>query len=273
MEFSVLMSVYKEDNPAFFRTALESVTVNQTLKPKQVVIVQDGVLPAEFDEIIYDVENTAPEIIFTVIKREKNSGLAVSLNIGIDACICDWIARMDSDDISDAERFEKQVKYIEAYPDTDVLGGAIAEFNERIGDIKSERHVGLTLDDIKKMAKSRTPMNHITVMYRKKAVTDVGKYCENFGKLEDYKLWVDMLSKGKSLANIDDILCYVRIGNGFIGRRSNKREIADWDMLQTYLLKSNLIGKFTAVKNRLYIRVFIYMPSWAKKLAYKCFLR
>lgn len=74
-------------------------------------------------------------------------------------------------------------------------------------------------------------------------------------------------------ANIDDILVYVRIGNGFIERRSSKGEIEDWDMLQTYLLKTGLIGKTDAFKNRLYIRVFIYMPAWLKKIAYKIVLR
>ena len=131
-----------------------------------------------------------------------------------------------------------------------------------------ERHV-----DILNMAKRRSPMNHPTVIYRKTAVLESGGYCENFGKLEDYKLWVDMISNGFQFANIGEPLVYMRIGNGFIHRRSNKREIEDWDKLQKYLFESKIINRFDVLTNRIYIRVFIYMPGWAKKIAYKVILR
>lgn len=273
MKFSVLMSVYEKDNPEYFKTALESVTINQTVGPAQVVIVQDGPLPDVFDSVIENVSKQIPEVEFTVAKKEKNAGLAAALNSGIGVCRYEWIARMDSDDISLPDRFEKQLDFIAKNSSIDILGGAIAEFRNSPGDIQSERHVGLTESEIRQMAKRRTPMNHMTVMYRKDAVIHAGGYAENFGKLEDYKLWVDMLSDGMHFANLDDILVYVRIGNGFIERRSSKSEIKDWDMLQAYLLKAGLIGKTGAFKNRLYIRVFIYMPAWLKKIAYKTVLR
>lgn len=273
MDFSVLMSVYSRDNIEDFRTALESVTIAQTLKPKQVVIVQDGIVPKEIDDIIFEIEQQMSEIEYTVLKKETNQGLAAALNSGLKICKYDWVARMDSDDISVPERFEKQLQYIAEHIDIDVLGGSIAEFENQIGDIKSERHVGLTNDKIRKMAKTRTPMNHVSVMYLKKTVMEVGGYSENFGKLEDYKLWIDLLAAGKNLANIDDVLVNVRIGKGFIERRSNKKEIQDWDMLQTYLLKSKIIDKFQALKNKIYIRIFIYMPGWVKNIAYRKMLR
>ena len=273
MDFSVLMSVYGKDNVLFFEKALASVTSDQTLKPTQVVIVQDGPVPHEIDEIIASFQKQLRQIEFTVLKKETNGGLAAALNSGLKVCKYDWIARMDSDDISAPERFEKQANMIAENPSLDVVGGAIAEFENEIGDIQSERHVGLSQADITAMAKSRTPMNHMTVFYRKSAVTEAGGYSENFGKLEDYKLWVDMLLAKKSFANLDDILVYARIGNGFIERRSNKREIKDWDMLQKYLLANGFIGKGMAFKNRLSIRMFIYMPGWMKKIAYQTVLR
>lgn len=273
MKFSVLMSVYGKDNLEYFQTALESVTSNQTVSPAQVVIVQDGPLPDVFDAVIENVSKQTPEVEFTVIKKENNAGLAAALNSGIGVCRYEWIARMDSDDISLPDRFEKQLVFIAKNRSIDVLGGTIAEFRNSPGDIQSERHVGLTESEIKQMAKRRTPMNHVTVMYRKDAVIRAGGYAENFGKLEDYKLWVDMLSTGAHFANVDDILVYVRIGNGLIERRSSKREVKDWDMLQECLLKTGLIGKTDAFKNRLYIRAFIYMPAWLKKIAYKTVLR
>lgn len=273
MDFSVLISVYFKDNVSDFNDALRSVTLSQTRKPKQVVIVQDGVVPKEIDEVIEEVSNEVPEIEFTILKKEQNQGLAAALNSGLSLCKYNWIARMDSDDISTNDRFEKQIAFLEKNKGICCLGGTISEFESVIGDIYSKRYVSINHEEIVEMAKSRTPMNHVSVMYSKSDVLDVGGYCEDFGKLEDYKLWVDLISAGKKLANIEDVIVNVRVGKGFIERRSNKKEIKDWDMLQKYLIKSNLINKRKAFINKVYIRVFIYMPSWMKKIAYKMFLR
>lgn len=113
----------------------------------------------------------------------------------------------------------------------------------------------------------------MSVIFNKNTVEKAGCYSENFGKLEDYKLWVDMLTMGAQAANLPEILVHVRVGNGFIERRSNKREIQDWDMLQQYLLKGGIVNKREAFMNKLYIRVFIYTPSFVKKFLYKFILR
>lgn len=273
MRFSVLLSVYGKDDADCFALALESVTLAQTIKPTQVVIVQDGPVSGKIDSIIARIQEQTGSIEYTVVKKKENGGLAAALNAGLALCKYDWIARMDSDDISAPNRFEKQIEYINQNPDVSVVGGAISEFEERIGDLKSERHVKLTHQEIKTMAKSRTPMNHVSVMFSSAAVKAVGGYSEDFGKLEDYKLWVDLISKGYVLGNLEDVLVYVRVGNGFLERRSSKREIQDWDMLQMYLLKSKLIKKPRAILNCLYIRIFIYMPIWMKKVAYRTVLR
>lgn len=273
MKFSVLISVYKNDDPVFLGEALKSISTSQTVKPAQIVIVLDGPVSEEAHKIINDLIQKESKIEFTVVPLESNKGLAAALNVGIDYCKYEWIARMDSDDISLPDRFMKQVEYIEQNSDIDIVGGTISEFQNKPGDIHSERHVGLSQQEIEKMAKSRTPMNHVSVMYKKQAVINAGKYSEDFGKLEDYKLWVDMIANGTRMRNIDDILVYVRTGNGFIARRSSKREITDWDMLQRYLLKGGIIDRYTALKNKLYIRCFIYMPGWMKETAYKTLLR
>lgn len=271
--FTVLISVYHKDIPAYFDLALRSVTVEQTLRPNQVVIVEDGPVPVQMEEVINSVKAEVPGIDFTVLRRSENKGLAVSLNEGLRACKNEWIARMDSDDLSVPNRFEKQFTYLNSNPEVTVLGSAIAEFCEKPGDLSSVRHVGLSHEEIVGMAKKRTPFNHMTVIYLRDAVMSVGGYSEDFGKLEDYKLWVDILAKGYKVANLNDILVNVRVGNGFIERRSSKREIYDWDNLQKYLIQSGIINKKEALINKIYIRSFIYMPVWAKKIAYKYILR
>lgn len=271
--FSVLISVYKNDSAVFFEIALKSISINQTLKPKQVVVVEDGPVGEGIESAIRSVSYLSPAIDWTIVRKEKNAGLAAALNSGLKECKYNYVARMDSDDISTPDRFEKQMNYIAEHPEITVLGGAIAEFKETVGDIMSERHVGLVQEDIVKMSKKRTPFNHVSVVYKRDDVISVGSYSEDFGKLEDYKLWVDLLAAGCKVANLDDILVHVRVGNGFIERRSSKREIHDWDNLQKYLLGSGIVTKKEALINRIYIRAFIYMPVWAKKLAYKYILR
>lgn len=273
-DFSVLMSVYHKDSPEFFDLALRSVTVDQTLRPNQVVIVEDGPVPAQIEGVISSVKGKVPEIEITVLRRDQNKGLAVSLNEGLRECKYEWIARMDSDDISVPERFEKEFGFIQANDfNIDIVGGYIDEFSEQVGDISSIRTVGRTQEEIQRMTKKRTPFNHVSVVYKKSSVEKAGCYSEDFGKLEDYKLWVDMLTQGARAANIPEILVHVRVGNGFIERRSNKREIQDWDMLQKYLLKGGIVTKWEAFMNKLYIRVFIYTPSFVKKFLYKYILR
>ena len=273
MQFSLIMSVYKNDNPSFFRIALDSVSTHQSLKPSQIVVVEDGPVSEEFDSIFNEISFNNPEIDFLLIKQDKNLGLATALNNAISHCKYEWIARMDSDDVSVPDRFEKQFIFIKNNPSISIVGGSISEFQNTIGDIKSIRISPQNHCDIKKMMKKRNPMNHMCICYRKEAIVKSGYYSEDFGKLEDYKLWVDMIGHGYIFANVPEVLCYVRIGNGFIARRANKREIFDWDNLQSYLLKNQLINRFEALRNKIYIRLFIYAPSWIKKLAYKTFLR
>lgn len=273
MDISVLMSVYGKDNPRYYRLALESVTSGQILKPKQVVIVFDGPVPNEIEIITKEVEKKNPEICFTIVKQETNKGLAAALNLGLKSCNCEYVARMDSDDISVPNRFRLQAEYLQKHPETDLLGGFISEFIDNPKQFTSVRKVGCDKESIIHMAKRRTPFNHVSVIYRKESVLAVGGYAEDFGKLEDYRLWVDMISAGVTFSNIEDILVNVRVGDGQLQRRSNAREITDWDNLQHYLLKAGIVNRFDSIINMIAIRVFTYMPVGLKKVAYKAVLR
>ena len=52
MEFSVLLSVYKKENPIYLKEALDSVWEKQTLRPAEVVVVEDGPLTKELYEVL-----------------------------------------------------------------------------------------------------------------------------------------------------------------------------------------------------------------------------
>lgn len=273
MKFSVLISVYKNDDPYNFRLALESVSLLQTVKPNQIVIVEDGPVPQSIDESIAQVGNQTINIEFTVIRKGKNEGLAAALNSGLEKCKYEYVARMDSDDIAVEKRFELQTEYLESHPNVDILGGYIVEFENNPDILGSLRKVGITQQEIIQMSKHRCPFNHMTVFYKKSKVLSVGGYRTDFGKLEDYKLWVDMIANGCACENLPEVLTKMRIGNGLIQRRSNPREIYDWDRLQIDLRAAGIISSFDALVNRIYIRIFTYMPSGIKKILYSVFLR
>ena len=122
------------------------------------------------------------------------------------------------------------------------------------------------------MGKKRNPMNHVTVCIKKESLLKAGGYLP-LKYVEDYYLWVRMINCGLKLANINITTVYVRIGNGFATRRGNREQINSWQVLQNYMLTNKMITKKEAKSNMRYIRIFVLMPSWIKKMVYKFFLR
>lgn len=271
MKCSVLMSVYKNDNPAFLKIALESIYDNQTRKPDEIVVVFDGELTPELYTVLDEFKKNKEKVVF-YYPQEVNQGLGQALRIGSEKCTGDYIFRMDSDDISVPERFEKQLAYIEANPDIDVLGTDIAEF-----DISPDEEMRLRIcpekhSDIIRMGKKRNPMNHVSVCMKRSALEKCGGY-ETLFLLEDYYLWLKMIASGCKLENMHEALVYVRVGNGFDSKRSSKVRIAGWKVLQKFMLKHKLINKIEAATNMVYIVGFVYCPVGLKKLVYSKLLR
>ena len=91
--------------------------------------------------------------------------------------------------------------------------------------------------------------------------------------LEDYYLWLNMIASGCRLANINESLVYVRVGNGFDSKRGSKKRIEGWKVLQDFMLEHKMITKHEARMNMLYIRAFVNTPTKLKKFLYKKLLR
>ncbi len=272
MKYSVLMSVYKNDNPKFLALALESIYEKQTRKPDEIVVVFDGPLTEELYSVLDDFYNGKEEVVF-YYPQEENKGLGEALKIGSEKCTGDYILRMDSDDISDPMRFEKQIAYVETHPEIDVLGTDIAEFQEsELEENKRIRVCPAEHDDIVKMGKKRNPMNHVTACIKSEALKKCGGY-ETLLLLEDYYLWLKMIVAGCKLANLNESLVYVRVGNGFDSKRSSKKRIEGWKVIQQFMLQNGMITKFQANMNMFYIRAFVGTPVWLKKFLYDKILR
>ena len=213
-DFALLMSVYKGDNPVHFEEAFNSIT-SQTLLPNEIILVQDGPVDEALDRAIYDFVNNEIANV-TLIKLEKNLGLGSALAEGMKYVTCDYIARMDSDDISDPSRFETQNSYLKDNPDISVLGSYITEFNPQTQS-RRLRKVPTEFKLMKKYIKYRSPLNHVSVIFKKDDVNKAGGY-ESVLRYEDFYLWSKMIALGLKIANIPLSLVDVRAGDDLIKR-------------------------------------------------------
>ncbi|QEH39762.1 glycosyltransferase [Chitinophaga sp. XS-30] len=215
-EFSVLIPVYLKENPSYFDVALSSI-VNQTYLPAEVVIVEDGPLTNELDTIIDDYCGRFPGL-FNIIKLAQNQGMGAAMNIGLQNCKYEWVARMDSDDICLKDRFQKQVSFLQKHPELDALGSFTEEFRSQPGDFGKIRKLPTSHAAILEYAKRRSPINHMTIMYRRKKAIEAGGYWDK-KIFEDYNLWYQMLKMGCKFNNLEEVLVDVRVGNNMVGRR------------------------------------------------------
>ncbi len=216
MKFSVLMSIYKKEEPKYFNRAMQSIWDEQTVKPDEIVLVQDGPLTEELYKAIEQWKTKIGEL-FKTVPLEKNVGLGEALNAGIKHCSYELIARMDTDDISIPNRFEKQLKAFEE-KDIDVCSAGISEFEDDENEIISYRKLPENHDDIVKHSKMRSPLNHAVTMFKKLVLEKAGGY-KHMLWMEDYYLWVRMIINGAKLYNLQDTLLNVRAGNSMLVRR------------------------------------------------------
>lgn len=217
-EYSVLMSVYDKENPLFLRLSIESM-LDQTMKPEQIVIVKDGRLSLELEEVI-DEFKQQNEHLFTIISLAENSGLGVALDEGLKYCRNELVARMDSDDISLPQRCEEQIKLFSNNPKLSIVGTNIDEFYDEPTNIISSRIVPQKHEDIVKFIRRRSPFNHPTVLFKKSEVIRCGGY-GTLRRKQDLDLFSRMINSGCIAENINKSLLLFRSDiNNFKRRKS-----------------------------------------------------
>lgn len=254
MDYSVLMSVYHKERPEFLRQAMESIA-KQTVQTNDFVLVCDGPLNEQLDEVITQMQDVFGALLH-VVRLEKNMGLGNALNIGIQHCKNDLVARMDSDDISRPDRCERQLRIFSERPGLDICSGTVEEFSTQPQNVENRRIVPQTHEEILKFAKKRNPFNHPCVMYRKSAVLAAGSY-QDFYLLEDYYLWIRMLLNGSVGYNIQEPLLWMRAGSDMYKRRSG------WKYAKSQINLLNLIRKFRLISNGQCILLSIIRVSMA----------
>lgn len=221
MSISVLMSVYRSEKADRFDRALRSVWNDQSLKPDQIVLVEDGPLGHNLDVVVDKWKNRLGDKL-TIVANEENIGLTKSLNKGISVAKGDYIARMDSDDISLPERFRLQKEFLDSHPDIMVVGGSIQEFNSDTDCLCVNRYPADT-DACRKYICKANPLAHPTVMIRRNVFDSGLRYNEKYRKNQDLALWIDVLAAGYKIANIPEItLKFRREGDVFSRRGSSE---------------------------------------------------
>lgn len=270
-KFSVLMSVYYKENPSFLDLSLESILINQTVIPKQVVLVKDGPLTNELELILNKYCEMFPRIM-KIISLKENVGLGNALQIGLEHCKYDLVMRMDTDDIAVNNRFELQLKYMLSHKKVSAVGGYIGEFENDLNEELRIKTMPCSYKSVLKYAEFRNPINHMTVCFRKKDILEVGNYKPLY-YLEDHYLWARLIVAGKKIENIPEILVYARIGNGFNDRRGNKKYIAGWKYLQKYMYENKFINLVKKNRNMLGMYAMVYVPSGVRGFLYDNVLR
>lgn len=214
MNFSVLISTYHGEAADDVNDCLES-TYGQTVLPDEVVIVKDGPLPPELDDVVDEWSDRYPERT-KVIAFEKNRGTGKALQAGLSACTHELIAKVDSDDVSVKNRFKRQIEYLADNPDIAAVGAYMKEIlpngEQRV------REVPESSEEVRSYARFRAPINHPTSMYRKSAVESVGGY-RDLRSMQDYDLWIRLLVAEYDLANIPEVLVKSEVSDNWHARR------------------------------------------------------
>lgn len=270
MDYSVLMSVYKKDNPEWLKIAIESI-LNQTVKTNDFVIVEDGALSYELDTVLRKYKRKYSNII-KLIKLEENVGLGLALQRGIRECKNEWIARIDADDYSKNDRCERQINKILEDKTIDIIGTNHIEFMDDFTNVIAIKKLPVKHEEIVKYAKRRNPFSHSAVMYRKSKVIEAGNYKSCY-LCEDYDLWIRMIEAGAKCFNIDDELSYVRVNKDLYKRRGGIKYLHSLLKFKTeqynkgfYSLSDYLISSTSHV-------LVCLMPTAMRKIVYEKFLR
>ncbi|HPL44699.1 MAG TPA: glycosyltransferase [Prolixibacteraceae bacterium] len=206
IEFSVLLSVYHKEKPSYLQSSLKSIWDDQLLKPDEIVIVKDGLLTPELDKVIEDFSKIAPVVL---VPLEINQGLSAALNCGLNYCSHNIIARMDTDDISLPDRFEKQIRFLGAHPSSDVIGSFALKIDEN-GQIGGTLKVPESPEQIHELIWT-CPMIHPTVCFRKEKIQSIGGYDPTAGpRQDDYDLWFRCAAAGYEFHNLPEPLLLYR---------------------------------------------------------------
>lgn len=262
LHVSILMAVYHRDDAINFAEALHSLA-KQTLRANELVLVEDGPLPIELENVI---ESYREMLNIKSVKLPVNRGLAVALNSGLQVCAGELIVRADADDVSVPERLETQVDFMATNPGVAASSSFVVEIDQT-GLPSGQRKLPERHRELVKFAKYRSPLSHPAAIFRKDVVCQVGCYPE-FKKAQDYSLWVNLILAGEELANIPQYLVRMRAGGEMLLRRGVGHFVEELKVFQNFRKSGFLTRRefVLVVFSRFILRI---PPLWCRRLLYK----
>lgn len=213
---SVVMATFN-DKPKFINQAIQSI-LDQTYSNFELLILDDST-----DEDTKETIDSFNDPRIRVIRGNERLGFVPSLNKGLDLAKGDYIARMDGDDISDKDRFLKEVNFLNLHQGIDVVGGQISIIDEN-GNITGERNYPLGGLKLLTFFTLRTPVAHPTAMFRRKIIDKGFRYDESLKKAEDIDFWIRLYNAGYHFANVKDKVLKFRVESDFMEKRVNNKD-------------------------------------------------
>lgn len=263
---SVLLCVYYGNDAENLKTAIDSITIEQTAPPEELVIVVDGPINENLNNILVGVKNNYPGT--KIVYLAENHGVGYASNQGLKVCNKSLVAKMDADDIAEPNRLELQCREFQNNPDLVLLGGQLAEFDDTTGEVVSIREVPIDEDKIKKFARRRSPFNNQTVMYKKQFIDKLGGY-PSFNRSEDYYLYAKVISAGYQVKNLDKVLTKFRLDRDAIKRRRTWHNTKENIIARNNLRKLGVSSSLDfIIMSIVYIFLFI-LPTPLVSLIYR----
>jgi glycosyltransferase involved in cell wall biosynthesis len=266
--FSLLLAVYGGDDPRFLVDAFTSSVQDQTRRPDQVVLVQDGPVPDELAATIARLVADSPVRVDHVV-IEENLGLGPALDRGLAACAHEIVARMDADDVSLPSRFARQVPVVE--DGADIVGSGLLEFGASVDEIVGRRTPPTDPDEIRRVIRFRDPFNHPTVVYRRSAVQSAGGYTD-MALMEDYLLFARMVDAGARPANLAEPLVCYRVGAGAYARRGGRELLRSELAVQRRFRQLGITTRGQYLRNVAVRGGYRLVPEFLRKLAYRALI-
>ena len=211
---TVLMAAYNDSK--YIGSSIKSI-LNQTFRDFEFIIINDGSTD-DTEKIVSSFKDSR-----IVYKKISHRGLAAALNYGLNISGFEWIARIDADDLNTKDRLKKQIDFLNANRDTDVLSGWSVYFNDK-DEILFSLKTPVTDKKIKEFLNLHNPINHSSVIFNKDKILSEGGYNEKFGTYEDFELWFRLRDK-LHFRIIPETLVYTRFRDNSMTGRGNKKKI------------------------------------------------
>jgi glycosyltransferase involved in cell wall biosynthesis len=223
-QVSVLMAVY--NGLPYLSQAIDSILA-QTMPDFEFIIINDA-SSDDTQKVIEDYSD--PRIC--LVNLVKNGGQTAALNHGLRLATAPFIARQDSDDRSKPERLEKQLAFLEAYPDYWLVGTAADLIDDRNRILYVSEHPTTDESIRQTFAAHDNPFYHGSVMFRREVLDRIGYYREGFRNSQDYDYWLRIAEQGK-VANLPAPSLYqYRLHEGQMTFTSYYRMKAEWKLAE-----------------------------------------